>query len=123
MPFTVEWDGAGLIKQLTGFVGASEFSRSAEATTSHREFDRAKYVINDFTGVTGTDLIGALENVAVMRIGGSCTNAKLRVAYVHQDEEIKRFVAELLSGALSCGWETGVFATREEAIRWATDSC
>ncbi|AMK77558.1 hypothetical protein EDE11_10757 [Methylomonas methanica] len=119
MPYTVEWDGAGLIKNLTGFVSASEFAKSAAATTSHFEFDRAKYVINDFTEVTGADLMSALEDVAVMRLGASRnTRPRLKVAYVGNDDTIKDFVTSLLSSDLNCGWDTKVFATREAAMLW-----
>ena len=120
MSYTMEWAGAGLIKKFSGYVSATELSTSAAATTSDPEFDAAKYVIIDFSEVTRIDLADALENVAVMRIGASLSKPCLKVAYVSQNDDIRRFADELLSDGLSCGWETEVFVSLEDAVRWAS---
>lgn len=119
MPYTVKWDGAGLIKKLSGFISPLEFAKSAEASTSHPDFDRAKYVINDFTEVSGADLMAAVEDVAIARIGASNGKSLLKVAYVGNGDILSRFLAELLSPQYDCGWETRMFASREDAMHWA----
>lgn len=121
MAYSVAWDGTGLVKELSGHVDSEEFARSSVSTTSHPEFDRAKYVLNDFTNVTKADLVDCVEYVALMRIGASRNKSRLKVAYVLHNEDIIQFVSELLSEKYDCGWETKVFETREEAMRWVAN--
>lgn len=107
-------------ERLSGYINSAEFARSAQATASPPEFYRARYVINDFTHVTESNLRDSLEHVAVMRIGASVSKSKLKVAYVVlQNENISQFVAEFVTENFNCGWDTRVFETKEAAIRWA----
>lgn len=119
MPFTLYWDGQGIVKRLSGFVTAREFMESAGASTSHPRFDEAQYVINDFSGATGLDIDeAATEYVAVLRLGASASKRHLRVIYVSGDPVVHSFVARLGSPPFDCSWETRVFATLPEAEEW-----
>jgi hypothetical protein len=120
MAYTVRWDGVGLIKEFSDYVDSEEFASSAAAATSHPEFDRAKYVINDFSRVSKTHLLESLEYVAVIRLGASRLKSKLKVAYVSNCPVILGFVKELLSDKYDCGWETAVFADLPAALGWVS---
>lgn len=119
MPFTLYWDGQGIVKRLSGLVTAREFMESAAASTSHPRFDEAQYVINDFTDASRLAIDdAATEYVAVLRLGASANKRRLRVIYVSTDPVVQSFVARLGSPPFDCSWETRVFATLPEAEAW-----
>ena len=119
MPYRLYWDGRGLIKELSGFVSGGEFMASAEASTAHPEFLRARYVLNDFSQVSGhaIDQI-TTEYVAALRLGAASESPQLRVVYISTDPAIWRLVERLNTPPYHCPWPTRAFPTREEASWW-----
>ena len=119
MPYTLHWDGQGLVKTLTGYVSADEHVDSTNASTAHPRFSEAKYIINDFSEVTGFDLDQVTtEFVASIRLGASIRKGNIRVVYVSPDELIRAFVDELTIHPFDGAWETCFFRTMKEARAW-----
>ncbi|WP_374277923.1 hypothetical protein [Azonexus sp.] len=119
MSFALCWDGSGLLKRFGGYVSAEEFMDSADASFSHPDIDRARYIINDFSNVTGHGLCDAVaEYVGVMRMGASLSTPNLRVLYISTDESIRDFVAALTAHPFHTAWETRVFPTMSLAEAW-----
>lgn len=119
MPYTLNWDGQGLVKRMTGFVSADEHVDSTNASTSHPRFPDAEYIINDFRETTGHDFDHVTtEFVASIRLGASIRKSNIRVLYVSPDESIHAFVDELTTHPFDGAWETRSFKTMEEAMAW-----
>ena len=119
MPYTLHWDGQGLVKKLTGFVSADEHVESTDASTSHPKFEEAKYIINDFSDISGHDVDRvAMEFIASIRLGASIKKSNLRVIYVSPNESIRSFVDELTIHPFDGSWETRSFKTMDEAQDW-----
>lgn len=124
MPFSILWDGHGLIKRLDGFITTRELRASTDAVVAHPEFDRAEFLINDFTHVAGYLCLdeSTTEHIAVMRLGAYEINPNLRVLYVGTDPLIQILVDKLSSPPYAVSWETRVFPTVGDAMGWLDDN-
>lgn len=59
MPYEIAWEQEGACKRLYGFVSTKEFVQSVLAIQADPRITQARYIINDFTGVTGYDITEA----------------------------------------------------------------
>lgn len=121
MVFSIDWNGTGLIKRLSGFITEHEFMESVEASVAHPMWEEAKYVVNDFTHAYGQGLSAlALAYSDLVESRASENPNIISVLYVSKDMAIKEFVEVLQGISSSQLWHALWFETLEEALEWAT---
>ena len=81
MPHTNTWEAKGLYRKFTGEISVFEILDSNFKLHEHPDFQKIKYIINDFTEVTGhsieashTEVFAKTDEIA------SYTKGKLKIA-------------------------------------------
>ncbi len=93
MPFEITREKRGAYKKFSGFVTNGEFFQSVFENQSDPDYDRMAYTINDFLEVTGYG-VGTkdVERVAIFGLGAEYINARIKVAIVTLDPQIRVLV-------------------------------
>ena len=124
MPFTTNWEPEGVYRKFTGNISGEEILKSNFQLHKNPEFLKIKYVINDFTDVTGHSIqpghIEVYANtddiISSSRIPYS--TGKLKIALVvHQEPFITmaNSYRELMKDKL---FECEIFNTVYDAKNW-----
>ena len=97
MACEIVWEHRGVHKRLSGHVSAREFERSVETVQADPRFDEIRYVINDFSAVTGHGLDEQhLLELAAIQYGAQASNPQVRAVYVGVDPELARQLRAIL---------------------------
>ena len=119
MPCEIVWEHRGVHKQLSGHLSASEFQRSVEAIQADPRFDEIRYVINDFSAVTGHELDEQrLLELAAIQYGAQASNPQVRVVYVGADPQLARRIRSALIDSQRSLYRVALFDTLPQARDW-----
>jgi hypothetical protein len=119
MPHEIIWEPKGVYKRFSGHVSAAEFLNSQEEVLADPRIDSARYVINDFLGVTSyVATKDDAEYSAAYNRGANFSNPRLRVACITTSPGIRVLVA---AAALVSTLKLKAFSSQEEARRWADE--
>lgn len=116
MSHEIIWEPRGVYKRFYAHVGFAEFARTQEEVLSDPRIDNARYIINDFIGVTSyTATQEEAEYSAAFNRGASFTNPRLRIACITTNPGIRLLVA---AASLVSSLKLKSFSTQEDARRW-----
>lgn len=121
MPYTYEWEKNGVYRKFTGIISGEEILNSNFELQSDIRFSKIKYVINDFTAVTGhsienrhTKAYAKNDDVISISVG------KLKIAIIVIEKSLislaelyKKEMKELL-------YDCEIFETIGEARNWVS---
>jgi len=97
MTYEIKWEPEGIHKHYFGFVTGREMLESAMKIQCDSRFDDMRYVINDFTGITGHDLsINAFTDLAASNYGAHASNPNCKIVYVTTDESLVKIIQDTL---------------------------
>lgn len=118
MPYTIEWEAAGVIKRFTGMVTGPELVASVNEIASHPRFRELKYELSDYLQSEGTDFSqNALNEVRAVRISSYQTNPHIRVAIVTHHPDIEQRIYSTIAAKLTLH-QTKVFPSITDANLW-----
>jgi len=113
------WEPEGVHKRFSGFVTSGEFIQSVEKTQRDFRFDDAKYVIDDFSGVSGQDISeDALTLIAAINYGAYASNPNCRIAYVTNDLAFADLINDTLASCDMVSYQVAVRPTLADARAW-----
>ena len=116
--YEVVWKHRGVIKRFFDCVTDHDMLQSVLDTESDRRFDDLRYVINDFSAITGCSVrIPTVEDISVADVGAARTNPSIRIAVVTTTPEIRMLAERYASSPLNV-YETRIFASSAEARSW-----
>ena len=119
MPHQNDWESRGVIQTFWGEVSAQEFVASVGEIAADPRFDDVRYIINDFSQVTGLDTNdGTWESIAIIRIGSAHTNPNVRVLVVSQGAIGDKLVTAMARPPLIGTQQTVNFSSLEAARKW-----
>ncbi|WP_300054739.1 hypothetical protein [Malikia sp.] len=120
MTCEIVWEHKGVYKRLSGHVSADEFVRSVETIQADPRFDDIRYVINDFSAVTGHELDeDMLIELAAIQYGAQASNPQVRAVYVGTDPRLtQRLESILLEGPQHPVYRVTLFETLPQARDW-----
>lgn len=119
MPCEIAWEHRGVHKRLSGHLSASEFQRSVEAIQADPRFDEIRFVINDFSAVTGHELDEQrLLELAAIQYGAQASNPQVRVVYVGADPQLARWIRSALIDSQRSLYRVALFDTLPQAREW-----
>jgi len=121
MPHTNTWELTGLYRKFTGEVDGEEILESNFEVQVHPNFDNIKFIINDFTEMTGftittTHTRAYAKTDDVM----SRTKGRLKIAIIASDDEhialAENYREEMKNNKIDCE----IFDTEEDARKWTS---
>ena len=119
MACEIVWEHRGVHKRLSGHVSAREFERSVETVQADPRFDEIRYVINDFSAVTGHGLDEQhLLELAAIQYGAQASNPQVRAVYVGVDPELARQLRGILIDSQRSLYRVALFDTLPQARDW-----
>lgn len=120
MPHTFSWEPHVATVRFEGFVSGEEFLAGARALGADPRFDDPRYVVNDFTAITGhaIDAPELMEDLGAISIGSRATNPQLRVLIVTTDERIRRLAAGMSSPPYDDSHAKHVFEAPADLHGW-----
>ena len=119
MACEIVWEHRGVHKRLSGHVSAREFERSVETVQADPRFDEIRYVINDFSAVTGHGLDEQhLLELAAIQYGAQASNPQVRAVYVGVDPELSRQLRAILIDSQRSLYRVALFDTLPQARDW-----
>jgi hypothetical protein len=119
MAYELVWEPDGVIKQFSGIVPGWEFIQSVKNVQSDSRVDEARYIINDFSAVTGYELSEeVLTEFAVLQYGAYVSNPNCRIVFVTTDEALAMLVRNTPAAVGLTSYETEVCPTLSAARDW-----
>ncbi len=119
MAYELVWEPDGVVRKFSGAVSAREFINSVERVQSDARFDDARYVINDFSAISGHGLSEeALTEAAILQYGAYASNPNCRVVFVTADAALARLVSDSQATSQLQSYQTEVLPTLTEARDW-----
>jgi hypothetical protein len=116
--YEVVWKPRGVIKRFFGLLTDHDMLQSVLDTESDRRFDDLRYVINDFTGITGSSVtMPTIEDISVADSGAARSNPGIRIAVVTSDPGIEALTNHYANSPLNT-YETRIFPSLEAAQDW-----
>lgn len=120
MAHSYNWESEGLYRKFTGEISGEEILISNFEIQSREEFVTIKYIINDFSDISGytvnhthTGIYARTDDII------SDTKGKLKIAIIADKEEVialaKNYRQKMKNSQFSCE----IFKTLEEAKMWA----
>ncbi len=120
MSYTIEWGDGVCIFSFFGDSGGNDLIACSEVFHGDSRFDNARLTIWDMSAVEDFNLtVEECIKIAAQDIAASKTNPRIKTAIIATDEIVEMFANLYESEMLSSPWETKVFKTKEEAMRWA----
>lgn len=120
MPHKVEWKGNGVFRTFTAEISPEEILKSNFDIQSHSQFEKIKFIINDFTRVTElvidtghTKIYASTDDIISDSKGTfkiaiiAVLDAHIALAKNYQEEMENRY------------FECEIFQTMDEAMQWA----
>ena len=122
MSFELLWEPKGVVIRFYGTVGMFDPEQATAAYTRDIRFDELKFVIADYSGISGCEALPKdIEAVGAMDIGAMRTNPLMRKAVVTTSPEVIA-MAEHHQEALGVQMPTRIFPTMAEARAWLHSS-
>lgn len=119
MAFELVWEPDGVIKQFSGQVSAREFIQAVERVQGDSRFDEVRYIINDFSAMTGHELSDEiLTEAGVLQYGAYASNPNCRIVYVTADEGLIALVRLNLATTSIDSYQTEIQPTLLAARDW-----
>ena len=122
MPYTNTWESEGLYRKFVGEINGDEILESNYELQADSNFQKIKYIINDFTEVTGhsietahTKAYAASDDII------SITKGKLKIALVVTQPPLVALAnsyREQMRGKL---FECEIFQSIEDARKWVSN--
>ena len=122
MPYTNTWETDGLYRKFTGKISGDEILESNFELHTDPDFQKIKYIINDFTEVTGHSIetihtkVYALTDEMVSR-----TKGKLKIALVVTQDPLIALANSYREEMISNRFECDIFQTIEDARKWVSN--
>lgn len=119
MPHTNTWETDGLYRQFSGEISGEEILRSNFEAHEHPRFRDIKYVINDFTRITGHSLepvhteIYASTDEMISRSKG-----RMKIALVVDQAAYLPLAEQYVALMEGKHFECQIFPSLDEARRW-----
>ena len=121
MPSTNTWEPDGLYRKFTGIISGEEILESNFELLLNPNFQTIKYVINDFTEVTGhsietshTKVYASTDEIA------SNSKVNLKVAIVVTLESLITLAKSYREEMIDNKFECDIFQTIEDARKWVS---
>ena len=119
MAHTNTWESSGLYRKFTGAITSVEILESNLELHGHPEFEKIKYIINDFSEVTGHTVVeGHTRAYATSDDMVSITKGRMKIAIVVDKDPLIAFAhayQEQMQGKI---FECEVFQSLAEAREW-----
>lgn len=119
MPYTNTWEAAGLYRKFTGTISGEEILESNFELHQHPNFQTIRYVINDFTAVTGhsidtahTKVLASTDEIIAN------TKDQLKIAIVVTQEPLIALANHYREEMIGNRFECDIFQTLEDAREW-----
>ena len=94
MPFEIFREPKGAYKRYFGHISAKEYLDSVMANQSDPDYDRMRYSINDFLGITGHSIQGDdVTKFAAFGIGAAYINPAIKIAIVTNDPQVRELAS------------------------------
>ena len=122
MPYTNTWETDGLYRKFTGKISGDEILESNFELHTDPDFQKIKYIINDFTEVTGHSIetihtkVYALTDEMVSR-----TKGKLKIALVVTQDPLIALANSYREEMIGNRFECDIFQTIEDARKWVSN--
>ena len=121
MPHTNTWEATGLFRKFSGEVDGEEILASNFEVQVHPNFEHIKYIINDFTEITGFTITTThTRTYAKTDDIMSVTKGRLKIAIIADDEEhialANNYREEMKNKKIECG----IFDSEENARKWTS---
>ena len=119
MPYTNTWEEHGLYRKFTENISGDEILESNFELHAHPEFQKIKYIINDFTEVTGHSIQGS-HTKAYASSDGIISNSKgpLKIAIIVTKDPLialaNAYREQIKGDLLKCE----IYSTLEDARNW-----
>lgn len=118
MTYEITWVARGVIKRFFGHLTDHDMLQSVLDTESDRRFDDLRYVINDFSGITGSSVaMPTIDDISVADSGAARSNPDIRIAVVTSDPAIEALASHYASSPMNA-YETRIFPSMEAARSW-----
>lgn len=122
MPHTNTWEPGGLYRKFTGKISGEEILESNFELQANPDFQEIKYIINDFTEVTGhsietvhTKVYASTDEMA------SNTKFNLKIALVVTQDPLITLANSYREEMIGNKFECDIFQTIEDARKWASN--
>lgn len=120
MAHTYLWESAGLYRKFVGEISGEEILTSNFEIQNREEFMTIKYIINDFTDISGytvnkahTGIYARTDDII------SDTKGKLKIAIVADKDEIIALAESYRQQMTNRQFSCEIFKTLQEAKKWA----
>ena len=121
MPYTNHWERDGLYRKFTGKITGYEILESNFGLHVQPEFQKIKYIINDFTEVTGHSIeTHHTEVYAQTDQGVAITKGKLKIALLVIQQPLIALAENYREEMKDNQFECEIFQTIEDARAWAS---
>ena len=121
MPHENTWETEGLYRVFTGEVSGDEILESNFELHVHPDFQKIKYVINDFTAVT-SQTIAAVHTKAYAKTDDIISNTKgsLKIALIVINEPLISLANSYREQMIGSSFECEIFQSIDDARNWVS---
>ena len=118
MGYRLHWEKRGVIKEFFGLLSGGDILQSQIDVHGSAEFDRLRFVINDFLNVQEIDFGDLdIEYVAALDKAAASTNRDIKVAIVATDQSIIEAARRYAESQLN-SYPTRLFSDMISARAW-----
>lgn len=116
MPITLQWEPRGVVRAMTGEIGADELLESVADLQNDPRFDQLRFLVEDFSEVESVQLDEAgLDMVIATTIGAAFSNPHIRIAVVATTPPVRSLARQF---AEHSPYVTQIFQTLAAARVW-----
>ena len=121
MSYSVEWNGRLHICTFTGTTSGIEIIECNDKLQGDSRFDGIRATIWDFSQVEDFDLtVEQCVRIAAQDKAAAKTNPRIKIAIVADQNIVKRMMYLYESEVVESSFETEVFQSKSEAMRWCS---
>lgn len=122
MPHKNTWEQEGLYRKFTGEVSGDEILESNFGLHTHPKFQAIKYIINDFTEVTGASMqTSSTKAFATSDDIISHSKGRLKIALVVTQDPFIALANSYREQMVGKLFECEIFKTIGDARKWVSD--
>lgn len=120
MSYQLVWENRGVIKRFSGDVTSTDLLQSGIDIQADERFDRLRYVVNDFTGISGLSFTATdIEEISAIDHAASHFNKQLRLAVITTHPDIIALATQYASSDFNI-YPFRIFSDFQEGYAWAT---
>jgi hypothetical protein len=121
MPYINTWESNGLYRKFIGSISGDEILKSNFELHIDPDFEKIKYIINDFTEITGHSIQTTHTKVyAITDEIVSTTKGKFKIALVVTQDPFIALANTYREQMIDKGFECEIFQTIEDARKWVS---